>query len=198
MPLVTARPCPVCAGSISAGAPCAACRRQRPHFDATFSPCRYAFPADRLIQDLKYGHNLAVARLLGELMLAAPRPTGDVIVPVPLADARLRERGFNQAVEIARPLARALRLPLALDLCRRQIETQAQARLPWHVRRRNVRAAFACCGDMVGRRVIVVDDVMTTGATLDELAATLKQAGAASVCNWVAARTPLAGLVDMP
>lgn len=198
LPLLSGHRCPVCASATAEAGVCPACRRQAPHFDATACPCAYAFPADRLIQTLKYGHQLAIARLLAELMLAAPRPTGDLVIPVPLADTRLRERGFNQAVEIARPLARALQLPLATSLCRRQVDTLAQARLPWHVRRRNVRAAFACIEDLTGKSVVVVDDVMTTGATLDELAATLKRAGAVRVCNWVAARTPQPGQTARP
>ena len=109
---------------------------------------------------------------------------------MPLHPARLRERGFNQAVELARPLARRLGVPLAAALCRRLRDTPAQASLDRAARRRNVRGAFACDGDLSGRHVAVVDDVLTSGATIDALARALKKAGAARVSAWVAARAP--------
>jgi ComF family protein len=121
-------------------------------------------------------------------MLAGPRPTADLVMALPLSPQRLGERGFNQAVEIARPLSRALGTPLSLDDCRRVRETAPQASLPWSARRANVRNAFECGIDLTGRSVAVVDDVMTTGATLGEFARTLKRHGAARVTNWVVAR----------
>jgi ComF family protein len=112
----------------------------------------------------------------------------DHVVPVPLAPARLRARGYNQAVEIARQIAPSR---LRLNLCTRSRDTPAQIDLPWAERRRNVRGAFACERPLEAASVAVVDDVMTTGATLDEVARTLKRAGAARVINWVVARTLL-------
>ena len=188
LPIAEERTCPVCAERSPADGPCGSCLKAPPHFEATFAACLYAFPIDKLVQALKYSHRLPVAELLARLMLGGPRPTGDVIVPVPLSLPRLRQRGFNQAVEIARPLARELGLPLVTQRCRRR-DAVAQATLPWHVRRQNVRHAFECTFDLGGRSVIVVDDVMTTGATLDEFARTLKIHGATRVTNWVAART---------
>ena len=179
--------CPVCAERSPAG-PCGACLKNPPHFDATIAACAYGFPTDKLIQAMKYRRKLAVAHLLTEIMLEGSLPVGDLMVPVPLAVARLRQRGFNQAVEIARPLARALKLPLELQGCKRRLDTVAQATLPWAARRKNVRHAFECTLDLSGRSVIVVDDVMTTGATLNEFALTLKNHGAIRVSNWVAAR----------
>jgi ComF family protein len=188
LPLLQGDGCPVCAEASPDGAVCGACLKSPPRFDATLAPLPYAFPLDKLVQALKYQHRLAVAGFLAQAMLAGPRPEGDIIVPLPLSAKRLRERGFNQAVEIARPLARALRLPLGLNGFTRRLDTAPQATLPWKERRRNVRHAFACSRDLAGKTVIVVDDVMTTGATLDEFAATLKQHGALRVTNWVAAR----------
>jgi ComF family protein len=172
---------------------CADCLKHPPAFDATLAALRYACPVDRLVQQLKFGgrqtfHRLASADFLAACMLAGPRPQGDVIVPVPLSPSHLRERGFNQALEIARPLARALGLPLDTRHLVRERETLPQSRLPWRARRANVRRAFACTADCSGRAVIVVDDVMTSGATLDAVARALKDHGAARVVNWVAAR----------
>lgn len=137
---------------------------------------------------LKFGRRLASADFLAAGMLAGAHPAGDVVVPVPLARQRLAERGFNQAVEIARPLARALQLPLDVSSLVRTRETATQSQLPWRARQGNVRHAFSCNTDFSGKAVIVVDDVMTTGATLDAVARTLKDHGASRVSNWVATR----------
>lgn len=185
--------CPICAlplPSVSAPVICGRCLGSPPHFDATFAACVYEFPLDRLIQMLKFSHRLAAAPFLASRLVGAGPPAGDCLIPVPLSQARLRSRGFNQAVEIARPAARVLGLPLLLDDCLRVRDTVPQSDLPWQARRKNIRHAFECRRDLSGRSVIVVDDVMTTGATLDEFAATLKRAGAARVSNWVVARTP--------
>jgi len=133
----------------------------------------------------------ALAPLLGSLLLEEIQDTQPItfIVPVPLSRKRLRERGFNQAVEIARPIARAARKPVELALLERARDTPPQFDLPWAERRRNVRGAFTATRTLIDATVAVVDDVMTTGATLDEIAATLKAAGAARVVNWVVART---------
>jgi ComF family protein len=164
--------------------------RSAPEFDATLAVWRYDFPLDRIVQSLKYQGNLPVARLVGEAL--ARRVAGraiDVIVPMPLARERLARRGFNQAVEIARPAARARRLSVETALIERVRDTASQTDLPLTERARNVRGAFACRADVGSRRIAVVDDVMTTGATLAELASCLKRAGAAWVENWVVGRT---------
>lgn len=122
-------------------------------------------------------------------MLEGIQPEGDLLMPVPLSRQRLTERGFNQALEIARPLAKALGLPLDATSLGRLRETLPQSRLPWRARQRNVRRAFTCSRNLAGLTVIIVDDVMTSGATLDAVAQTLKAHGAKRVVNWVAART---------
>jgi ComF family protein len=185
--------CPRCALPTPGGSTCGACLTKAPHFDASIARYRYAFPVDKLIQALKYSHRLALANFFAEALESTGKIAifagADAIVPLPLSRQRLRERGFNQAVEIARPLARQLRLPLLLDACQRPIDTPPQASLPWQARRKNIRGAFECSLDLTGRSLIVVDDVMTTGATLDEFARTLKKHGAVHVTNWVVART---------
>jgi ComF family protein len=109
-------------------------------------------------------------------------------VPMPLARGRLAERGFNQALEIARVVATRTGIALLPHSCRKVVETPAQAMLPWKERARNVRRAFVCDADLQGRRIAVVDDVLTTGATLNELARVLRKAGAVEVRGWVVAR----------
>ena len=175
--------CPRCALESPGGAVCGRCLADPPHYDATLAALAYEFPADVLIHALKFRGELALAPFLGSLLKSDE--TVDCIVPVPLSRERLRERGYNQAVE----LARATGLPIELDLCTKTRSTAPQINLPLEERRRNVRGAFQCERSLIGRTVAVVDDVMTTGATLDELASTLKAAGASRVVNWVVART---------
>ena len=184
----------MCARPSPGAAVCGACLKRRPKFATTLAACAYAFPLDRLVQALKYQHRLALAEPLGDALAAAAlrappsyaRP--DALVAVPLGAARQRERGFNQAVEIARVVARRTGLPITTGLVRTG-DAPAQATLPWAQRRRNVRGAFACRGAFAGRHVALVDDVMTTGATLEAAAAALLHAGAARVDAWVVART---------
>lgn len=186
--------CPVCARPSPGAAVCGACLKRRPRFAATLAACAYAFPLDRLVQALKYQHQLALAGPLGDALAAAAlrAPPSyvwpDALIAVPLGAARQRERGFNQAVEIARVVARGTGLPVVTGLVRSG-DAPAQATLPWALRRRNLRGAFACRGVFAGRHVALVDDVMTTGATLEAAATALLQAGAVRVDAWVVART---------
>jgi ComF family protein len=183
--------CPRCALDSPRGEVCGRCLSDPPHYDATVAALAYEFPADALVHALKFRGELALAGLLGEMLSKkiSSEPI-DVVVPVPLSAARLRERGYNQAVEIARHLRPA---QLDLGLCVRERDTPAQMDLPYAERRRNVRGAFRCTRLLAGRSVAVVDDVMTTGATVNEVASVLKAAGAARVVNWVVARTFPAG-----
>lgn len=184
--------CPRCAQSGANGETCGRCQRQPPHFDAMLALHPYAFPVDRLIQTLKYGHQLAIAEHFGRALAVACGELGaDLIVPMPLHPTRLAERGFNQAMEICRPLSRQLGTPLAAHSCRRDRATAPQEGLSLDERRRNLRHAFACDSDFGGRHLLLVDDVATTGASVDECARTLKLHGAARVSVAVVARTLL-------
>ena len=177
--------CPRCALESPGGALCGRCLTQSPAYDATHAALAYDFPADALVQALKFRSELALAPLLAGLLADKVRGDRvDHVVPVPLSAPRLRHRGYNQAVEIARHLGK-----VDIGLCERTRDAPPQIELPYAERQRNVRGAFRCTRALIGARVAVVDDVMTTGATLDEMARTLKAAGAVHVVNWVVART---------
>jgi len=191
LPWHIAPQCPQCALPTPGGQVCGACLKRPPAFDRTRAALAYAFPLDRVIPRLKYQGRLAIAPALGaclvEVVASSPRP--DRLIAMPLHAQRIRERGFNHATEIARVVATQLGLPLDTASCQRIRDTPPQMGLRHDERRRNVRGAFACSGDVRGQRIALIDDVMTTGTSLDELAKTLKQAGAAVVETWVVART---------
>jgi len=189
LPRVPRSRCAVCALPLAAGAVCGACLMRPPRFDRVAAALAYRFPADALIRAFKYGGRLALAQPLGEMLARSVERDVDAIVPMPLARGRLAERGFNQALELARVVARRTGIPLIPSACRKVLETPPQAALPWDERARNVRRAFVCDVDFNGRRIAVVDDVLTTGATLNELARVLRKAGAREVSGWVVART---------
>lgn len=175
---------------------CAECRRVPPPLGHVVAPFLYAAPLDRWLPRFKFHHDLAAGRLLSQLMFeacaAAPRP--EALVPVPLHCARLRWRGYDQALELSKPLARALALPLRTDLLRRIRATSAQSSLHAGERHRNLQGAFAImqCAHRhsLPAHVALVDDVMTTGATLHAAARALRDAGVARVDAWACARTP--------
>lgn len=183
--------------SIEEAGLCGACLAHRPAFDVTLVAASYAAPVDQLVLQLKFGQGLALAPLFAQLLRDAVLQQPGfvlpaVLCPVPLGPRRLAERGFNQALEVARPLARALGVALQPRLARRVHDTQAQSSVAPEQRRQNIARAFAVDAPALvrGRHIGVVDDVMTSGQTLNELAATLKRHGAARVSNLVFARTP--------
>ena len=158
--------------------------------DEAHAAFAYRFPLDRLLPRLKFHGDLAAGRLLAGAMAVAfaDLPAPGALVPVPLARARLRQRGYDQALELARPLARSLGLPLLPDGLHRVRDTEAQSRLDAIGRRRNVRGAFAAGRGGLPDHVALVDDVMTTGATLHAAALALRRAGVRRVDAWVCAR----------
>ena len=188
---------PPCPARLAPNAPCqpatantaGAASTTPPHFDACVALYPYAFPADRLVQALKYGHQLALAPWFGQQLAALLAGNFyDLAMPLPLHPSRLRERGFNQSGEILRPLAQALGIPTDYRHCTRRRATAIQAELPHKARARNVRNAFECDTDYTGKSILLVDDVLTTGETLSECARTLKLHGARQVTVAVVAR----------
>jgi len=195
--------CPCCANPLGPGEPpgqaCGTCLADAPAYDATVVAADYAAPLDGLVLGLKFGARLPLApwfagRLVDAVLAAPGWPLPELLCPVPLGARRLRERGFNQALEIARPLGRAIGVAVQPRLVTRAVETAAQSGVAPRERAANIRGAFELAPEMAerieGRHIGVVDDVMTSGHTLNELAATLKAAGAARVSNLVFARTP--------
>jgi ComF family protein len=186
--------CPTCALPLPAPAPaCGACLQRAPPLDAVHAAFVYAQPLDRLLPRFKFHGDLAAGRLLAQLMadtFATLQPA-DAMMPVPLHRRRLRARGYDQALELARPLARTLGLPLHSETLCRVRPTAAQSELSALARRRNVRDAFVVTGAAkLPARVVLVDDVMTTGATLHAAAKALRRAGVQRVDAWVCARVP--------
>jgi len=195
--------CQRCALPVPADvAVCGACLASAPRFDAAIARVDYGFPWDRLIAGFKFHSALDLADVLARAIVSArgampPADATDLLLPVPLSAARLRERGYNQAWEIARRVARRVGLAADASLLLRIRDTSHQIALPVEERGDNVRGAFAVeprrRSELRGRAIALIDDVMTTGSTAAEIARTLKEAGAARVAVWVVARTPRPG-----
>ncbi len=177
-------------------AACGACRRHPSAFDRAICAAAYDPPFDRLALTLKFAHRADYATTLGVLLAdaiarAEPPLACEILMPVPLSRSRLAERGYNQAQLIARTVARRLALPLATGALDRVLDTPAAMQLDRAERERAMQGAFAATRRLDGRCIGLVDDVMTTGATLDAAAHALKAAGAARVVALCALRTPL-------
>ena len=189
LPPLPAACCPQCGEATTHGERCGACLKEPPAFDNTLALFRYEFPVDRLIQALKYGHQLALAAWFGECLAGIVAAAGhDLLLPLPLHPDRLRERGFNQSAEIARRVARVLGTRTCEGAVQRSRDTRPQVGLRPEERRQNIDGAFVASSGFRGLRVAVVDDVLTTGATVGAVAAALRQAGAISVDVWCVAR----------
>ena len=185
-----ARGCPVCALPGPPGQTCGRCLAHPPHFDRTAAAWTYAFPVDRLVQAFKFHQHLELAPWFAQLLAPLCDFPGGLVLAMPLHRARLAERGFNQALEISRHVAALTGKTLLHSDVHKRLDTRPQSALPLDLRAKNVRNAFQCDVKFKSSpMVIVVDDVMTTGATLNELAQTLKIAGAGTVVNLVVART---------
>lgn len=183
--------CPVCALPSPNAQTCGQCLKKPPAFNQTTTLFTYQYPADLLIQRFKYQEQLSLApslsRQLARQFTRSPLP--DLLIPMPLHRTRLKTRGFNQAQLLAASLGRQLQIPVDSRLCHRVRQTRSQMSLSWAERQRNMRHAFACPADLTGKQVAVVDDIMTTGATLNALATVLKKQGAQWISCWILART---------
>jgi len=174
---------------------CARCLAAPPRYERVLAPCLYAPLADRMIRQFKYGGRIEWAAPIGKLLARHVRAAGGelpgALVPVPLHRARLRQRGFNQSLEIARVLAAELGVRLEAACVSKTRHTTPQTALDAKRRRRNLNGAFHLRRRPRAQRVAIVDDVMTTGATVGEMARVLAHAGVAHIEVWVAARTAM-------
>ncbi len=190
--------CSTCAqplpSSIPAGSMCGRCQTKPPSFDHCFAPFRYQDDLTTLHHNFKFHHKLAAGRLMADLMYqrlaAASRQMPQLLIPVPLHCRRLKQRGFNQAQELTRILS--AELSIAVDSCslQRTRDTRAQSGLPKKERHKNIHKAFALSSGIHSPHVAIVDDVMTTGHTVDEIAKLLRASGIPEIEVWVFARTP--------
>ncbi|HEX2584277.1 MAG TPA: ComF family protein [Steroidobacteraceae bacterium] len=170
--------------------------RLPPRYQYSYCAFEYGYPIAEFVRKLKYGYSLSQAQVLGQLLaeyLHQHHHTTwpDCIVPVPLSTPRYHERGFNQAIELGRVLEKNLKIPLRTDLLERTRHTVEQAGLSRRERRKNLRNAFAVAGPKLPDHVAILDDVVTTGSTVNEIARTLKRAGVSTIEVWAVARAPL-------
>lgn len=186
--------CPICAEPQASGdgtVPCGRCQRNPPAFDRLYAPFLYSYPLAEIVQAYKYSHRLELAGVLAPLMAefaVEQQAKYDIVLPVPLARERLRERGFNQCDALAAAVADTLSARFEPRLCWRKRNTAVQASLKLDERRRNVRDAFGVKRRLDGLCIGIVDDVASSGATLSALAVALKKQGAKRVDAWVLSR----------
>jgi ComF family protein len=177
--------------AIAVPALCGRCLSETPAFDETYAPFIHQEEIRHLITGLKFGAQFKNARLLGSLLAkyvdkAAEKP--DCIIPVPLHKSRYHQRGYNQALEIARTVSLSLKIPIDYSSCLRHKNTPHQTGLSAKKRRQNLRRAFSVVKPVPAKHVAILDDVMTTGSTVNALAAELRKAGVSRVDVWVCAR----------
>lgn len=177
------------------GLTCGQCLQRPPGYQQLRALFRYDTPINNMILQLKFHKKLIYAHLLGELLATrciahyTTTKTPTILLPVPLHPRRLRERGFNQAIEIARPVAKRLQIPIGYSHTKRLKYTQAQMELPLEERLQNVKHAFSANAALKGMHVAVIDDVITSGHTINAFVAALHAAGVAQVDVWGIART---------
>lgn len=195
LPRLTAPTCDQCGLSLEVTGtipgPCGHCLQHMPAYDRVIAGFAYAQPVSQLITKLKFRGRIQLARLFGELLvqqIATANTQVQAILPVPLHPARLRQRGFNQALEIARPLARALSLPMLTNCIRRWRHTLPQSDQVASQRERNIRGAFRLTQAPAYQHVAIVDDVMTSGHTVNEIAKLLRAGGVKQIEVWCLAR----------
>ena len=170
---------------------CGRCLTKPPSYDRVISAFGYTNPIRQLMARYKFQHQLSLAPIFARALLARIKignPDIEALLPVPLHPIRLRQRGFNQAIELAQPIAKACQKPLLLNSIKRNRNTETQSDLSAKQRNKNLRGAFGCIQPLRHKSIAIIDDVMTTGSTVNELAKTLKQNGVEYVEVWCVAR----------
>lgn len=195
LPFIT-EACELCGIQLTTSGICGACLQTPPPYATTLAVFNYQYPIDKLISRLKFSGNLAVAHAIGEVMARTILPhlnstnnRPDCIIPIPLHPKRIVERGFNQALEIARPITKATGIPIDFKSCYRKEPTQAQSLIPANERAKNIKNAFAIKKAINYRHVAILDDVVTTGSTVREFAKLLRKNGVEHIQVWCCART---------
>lgn len=188
LPRLGVEVCPRCQLPAANAEVCGRCMKKPPVWQQLVAQWQYRFPIDAALVSAKYHHAFAIYRWAAVQRREWPFPASAALVPVPLAELRLQERGYNQAQLIAKELAKKFALHVDADAVIRIRETDVQQRLNWIERRHNVRHAFVATRSFAGESVVLVDDVLTTGSTLNELARAVYEAGAARVDAYVLAR----------
>lgn len=195
LPWINPEVCLICANPLSGNNlhhQCGQCQQQPPAYDNTFAAFYYCFPIDRLILGLKFSNKLVYAKLLAHLFCLKYQNSinkPDFIIPIPLHPTRMKQRGFNQSHEIAKIIAKKLQIPVIANACERILDTQPQLALPAKLRTKNVRKAFQVKQPIPAQTIAIVDDVVTTGSTVQELAKLLKKQGVKRVDIWCCAKT---------
>ena len=184
--------CPICARNSSSGNPCGSCLKHQPFFTNTEVLFNYQYPGNHLIKAFKFNNRPELANIFAEkltLKLNNAEPLPNALIPVPLHKYRQRERGYNQSLEFASSIGSLLGIPVNTTLCRRIINTERQSSLPMKTRKNNVKGAFKLNYTNPFNHAAIVDDVITTGSTVNELASLLKKSGCRRVDVWAIART---------
>ena len=175
---------------------CGQCQQSPPPVDYLISSLHYAYPVGYLISQLKFQRHLSHAKIFSQLLLTTLQAyyskssvaLPEIMIPVPLHKKRIRQRGFNQALEIARPIAKELNIPISSDAIQRTKHTEAQSLLSAVERRKNLRHSFEIVKPITADHIVLLDDVVTTGTTVYELASLLKKQGVKTVSVWTVAR----------
>lgn len=186
--------CWSCALPMMKAGTCGNCQRTRPSCDAVHALLLYQEPVNFLVQQFKFNRKLGYGRLFSTMMaekMASLDECPDLLIPVPLHSSRLRTRGYNQAWELARQLSKMIEITASHKTCRRIKKTPLQTGLKASERRRNLKKAFVITEEVKDLHICIVDDVMTTGSTLEAIASVLKSAGAGRVTGMVIARVVL-------
>ncbi len=184
--------CPICARYSLHHHICGSCLNQQPSFANTETLFSYQYPANHLIKAFKFNNRPELARRFADKLAKRIMEKGsvlpEIIIPVPLHRKRQRERGYNQSLEFAQQLGRRLGLKVNSSLCSRIINTNPQSTLPMKIRRKNVKGAFSLNSDQIPKHIALVDDVITTGSTINELSKLFKKAGCQRIDIWTIAR----------
>ena len=183
--------CPRCASPLSQSLICGSCLHHPPEQDTSFSLFEYKAPIDRLIADFKYHDKLFLSQFLAKKMAKGlkSRPLPQLLIPIPLHPRRLRQRGYNQSLELTKILSKQLSIPFCSKSLIRIKDSQPQTSLPYKQRAKNIQRAFKVVNTMLPTHIALIDDVLTTGHTANAAAKALHQAGVITIEVWTIART---------